>query len=618
MEEIIKPLRREIKRGNLEDFLLSVLEKNPPANLILEIFSFLQKENQLPLPSSLFSLILDYLKEKKDYPSALTILKMQSQYLPKDFNLRKEAINLLKVAYPIPEIEDYISQSHLDGDEDIKEGIETVENFARFTVGNFIFSNKEGLGRIKGYDFLLEQVLVKFAQEEKKIPIAYLFKNFTPLPFEHYLVQKETNPEELKRLSETDPGALFLLLLKSFKKLRLSEIKSHLSGIVTDWENFWKKVKTEINAHPQIQSKQEKERVYEWTDQLQAKEEKKEEKVIFSLGEIPEREEEMIKMIENLTHPLRKEFLQKIKEERENWSEIFFKIFFATREEKLFNLLAQNMEESDLETILYEVFTSYHFYPFHFYWLVKNYKGRFITKALFLRLYELLGNKKYKEFWRYHKRLLKDKEFVKEAIREMNEEERRRILSSLPFLPSLLDYEKGEMERTIKELSGLKEEKDVIYNTEEGIKRMEEELKRLLQVELKKNAEALARARSYGDLSENYEYKIAKEERNRLMNRIKKLEEDLAKAVPITFPKGDLTEVEIGSRVRIRNLLTNEIKEWTILGPWDIDLEKNIISYQSPFGRSLLGKRTGERINWEGEDYEIIAVEGLKTDGENN
>jgi len=605
MEEIKKRLKREIKEGRLEEFFLSVLEENPSPELLRKIFSLLAEEGKLPLSPSLFFLVIDYLKERGDYISALEILKMQAEFSPQDFKLRKEAIELLKLAYPEKEIGTYISRSHLDLDRNIKEGIETVEKFLKFPVEGFIFSHRFGLGRIKGYDFLLEKAIVEFAGKEEKIPISLLFQDFLPLSPDHFLVQKAKNPEVLRKMALEDPFSLFLHLLKSFGRLKISEVKSYLSGIISDWEDYWHRVRAKVSSSPQIRVKQGKERIYEWGMEEGRRMGNKECEI--QIDSLPLEKSAIMEIFPQLPYQKKKDLLVRVKRERADWIEILREVFFQTRDERIAHFILQNLERETEEAFFSEVFTNYRSYPFLLYFLAKQGKGNFSPKAIFFRVYELLGNNQYKDFWRYFKILLRRKEFFTEAVKEMNEEERERLLSSLSNIPSLLPYEKKEIEKLLKGESR-EEGKEVIYNTEKGIKMMEERLNNLIRVELKRNAEALARARSFGDLKENYEYKIAKEERVRLLNQIKKLKGDLEKARPILFPKGKLERVSIGTKVKMKNK-EGEIKEWTILGPWDIDLEKGIISYLSPFGRSLLGKRIGEKAIWGEEEYEIIGIE---------
>ncbi len=614
MDEIERRLKRQILEKDLEDFLLNLLLEKPTPEIIIKVFSILEREGKLPLPDHLFFLIYDYLVETGLTPNlraAIEILKRQSKYQPQAVGLRKLAIEILKTTYPVKNILLYIAQSHLDGDRDINEGIEEVENFIRFDVGKYILGEGiPGLGRIIEYQFLLEKVVIDSQGVRVSFPIPYLFKNFIPLPPDHFLVLKEEKREELKKMAEENPFQLFLLLLKSFHRIKLSEVKKNLSGIIDHWDYFWERVRKELTLHPQIRVIQEKERVYEWSESEIKKPEgnNKKPRELREITALPP-QNDFIATFSSLDFSSKKELLKRIKEEMVNWREYYREAFLFTTEERLLNLISAALSgEEEYERLLYDIFTGYRFYPFHFYWLIKYEKARFEPKALFFRVLDLLTLPEKKEYFRYFKRLLKNKVFIEEAISEMSPEERSRIRESLQAVPALLDYEKDEIKKILERRIPKEEIENVIYNTEEGIKRVEEELKRLITVELKESSLALARARSFGDLAENYEYKIAKEKHFRLMNKIEKLKEKLKKATPIVLTQKEFDRVEIGTRVKLKKITDGQEKEWTILGPWDIDLEKGVISYLSPLGKSMIGKRVGERITAEEGLWEIIEI----------
>ena len=125
-------------------------------------------------------------------------------------------------------------------------------------------------------------------------------------------------------------------------------------------------------------------------------------------------------------------------------------------------------------------------------------------------------------------------------------------------------------------------------------------------------------ARSYGDLRENFEFKAAKEMQAVLMRRKSELERDLHRARGTTFESPDLSQVSIGTVVTLRDTSTNEEETYTILGAWDGDPDRAIISYQTAIGKSLLGRRLGEVVELNAEDdsgrYAIVAIEPAPLD----
>jgi transcription elongation factor GreA len=154
---------------------------------------------------------------------------------------------------------------------------------------------------------------------------------------------------------------------------------------------------------------------------------------------------------------------------------------------------------------------------------------------------------------------------------------------------------------------------DVIYTTLHGYRLRERELKRIVEVELPKNADDLARAKALGDLSENAEYTAALEEHEQLGRKLKELREDLEKARILDPGQVTTERVVVGTRVKLANLTKGGEESYALLGPWDTDLERGVISYLSPVGRGLLGKPRGTKADIvlpEGAvSYEILDIE---------
>jgi transcription elongation factor GreA len=154
---------------------------------------------------------------------------------------------------------------------------------------------------------------------------------------------------------------------------------------------------------------------------------------------------------------------------------------------------------------------------------------------------------------------------------------------------------------------------DVIYTTLRGYLRRERELKHIIEVEVPKNAEDLGRAAAFGDISENAEYNAALEAQDHLMRRVRQLRDDLDRA-RILDPDLVTTErVVVGTRVRLNNLTRGGEEIYSLLGPWDADVAKGVISYLSPVGSGLLGKATGAQADIqlpEGSvSYTVVAID---------
>lgn len=135
---------------------------------------------------------------------------------------------------------------------------------------------------------------------------------------------------------------------------------------------------------------------------------------------------------------------------------------------------------------------------------------------------------------------------------------------------------------------------NISYYTEEGLKKLKEELNHLKDVERPKASNAIAEARDKGDLSENAEYDAAKEAQGMLEMRISKLEERLANARVIDESQLDNSKVLVLSKVKIRNKSNGMTMDYMIVADGEADLSKGKISVNSPIGKGLLGKSVGE------------------------
>lgn len=153
---------------------------------------------------------------------------------------------------------------------------------------------------------------------------------------------------------------------------------------------------------------------------------------------------------------------------------------------------------------------------------------------------------------------------------------------------------------------------EIIYLTRSRLVELENELKELKTNERKRMAEKIAEARSHGDLSENAEYDAAKEEQGHLEMKIAKLEEMLSRAkivVPEELADGEVT---ILSTVKVKDKSINEEITYVLVSPEEADFELDKISVTSPVGRSLMGKKVGDKFEIEvpvGKvKYEILEI----------
>ncbi len=156
------------------------------------------------------------------------------------------------------------------------------------------------------------------------------------------------------------------------------------------------------------------------------------------------------------------------------------------------------------------------------------------------------------------------------------------------------------------------ENKKEILLTQEGYKKLEDELEMLKTVRRREVADRIKVAISFGDISENAEYDEAKNEQAQVEERILKLESMVRRAVIIDESKIDVNIVTIGSIVKVNDVEFDEEVEYTIVGSAEADPYEGKISNESPVGRALLGRTIGDVIDVQVPDgvakFEILEI----------
>ena len=147
-----------------------------------------------------------------------------------------------------------------------------------------------------------------------------------------------------------------------------------------------------------------------------------------------------------------------------------------------------------------------------------------------------------------------------------------------------------------------------------GAERLKAELQRLKSVERPAIIQAIAEARSHGDLSENADYDAAKERQGFVEGRIAEIEHKLAGAQVIDPAEVDGDgRVVFGATVEIEDLDSGDVRRWQIVGEDEADIRHGKISVTSPIARALIGKNEGDTVEVQApggvRGYEILAVE---------
>lgn len=135
-----------------------------------------------------------------------------------------------------------------------------------------------------------------------------------------------------------------------------------------------------------------------------------------------------------------------------------------------------------------------------------------------------------------------------------------------------------------------------ILMTAEGLKKLEDELEELKVVRRKEVAEKIKQALAFGDLSENSEYDEAKNEQAQVEARIVQIEGTLKIARVVDDSEISTDTVGIGTRVKLLDVEFEDEEEYSIVGSSEADPSQNRLSYESPVGKALMGKKAGDIV----------------------
>ena len=226
---------------------------------------------------------------------------------------------------------------------------------------------------------------------------------------------------------------------------------------------------------------------------------------------------------------------------------------------------------------------------------------------------------------RLHDLLLNDKELLTDLLTTAAHEDLRDIMQKLMRTPVFEELNKrsllGRIIRVYPEMqalvSGDSDAKPItLIVSWESLEKKKAELDELETKKIPENSKEINVAASYGDLRENFEFKAAKEMQRVLGRRRAETMRDLSLARGTDFSNPDTAQVSIGTVVTIKETADGRVNVYTILGAWDGDADKGILSYQSALAQALIGHKVGEQVTVPTEHgertVEIVSIEAYK------
>ncbi len=634
--ELIKKFRTQLGTktyDELETTWLELLEANLPLDDLINLINLARRWAPLQLVTTLLWVLTTHLSQQKAYPQQLRVLRLLAEITPDDDNIPRQITTCLRNIYPDePLLEKIIQKSGLGFGEKLPVALTKLDTYLNLLPDKIVYDSCLGVGRIKELDLLFDRVTIVFnAGTETTLDVLTANRQLTFPPPDGFFYQLANNPEQLRNLAQQNPAQLVLLLLRDLKTAAppstIQKFIQPLTG-AENYPDFWEKARKQLTHHPHIEIQTRPQRTYRWLPQPVKKipdtarttepDTTAPTPPIYSAEEISRITPAQLPAVWQALNSLaeKRKFLEALMQNRsEDWDELYSRLFLITDDRRIKNIIAQKLQKDKSavwQKLVETVLTDYRSQPHNFLFLIENYPP---ASALF-RLLDLMehaaAGSDRSLVNKIKKLLIKDNyRIIQQSLKEIDNPTALKLLDRIRRSRALEPFQQDEITSlfltAFPSLKERQEGKDVIWSSAAGIQKAKAELKRLTEEELPRVTEEIARARAFGDLSENYEYKAAKEKQARLMAKINRLSADISRAKPLQPEKIDTSRVNIGCRVKLKDD-SGTISEWTILGPWDADLEKNIISYQSPFARQLLGRTCGERVVITDKNYEITEI----------
>ncbi len=293
-------------------------------------------------------------------------------------------------------------------------------------------------------------------------------------------------------------------------------------------------------------------------------------------------------------------------------------------------IIVEKGNSAELRTALQRSISEFSISTESLYWLCKERTGPFaelIDATLFNAILSSLERDQFSEKRdrKLHDLLLGDQDLLNDLIDDASLEALRDTIRKLLLTPVFEELNKrsllGRIIRVYPELGALiaadtGEKQESLIVSWASLDRRKAEFDEIVIKKIPENTKEIAVARSYGDLRENFEFKAAKEMQRVLMRRKSDMERDLSIARGTDFANADTTAVSLGTIVQLKETADGRIDTYTILGAWDGEPEKNIISYQSALAQAIIGRKVGEQVNLPTETgvrlAEIMSIEAWK------
>ena len=339
---------------------------------------------------------------------------------------------------------------------------------------------------------------------------------------------------------------------------------------------------------------------------------------------------------------LKKSFLLEIKRNADNWPDLFVKSFYSYPMKFIVDELINTGNTALVNELIANVTSHYREYCDLFIWISKNLVIRGAESGLKVDLDQtIMGLSHLLEI--ANRELINERNVVQNRklfntivdllfrdnllinyIKKSDKKKIRRLMPTILNINELKDENIIKMRFAIKsafpdivfedEIESIDNSQQFLV-TQRSYEMKQNELKYLLEVEIPNNSKEIGIAMDKGDLRENAEYKYALEKQEFLKQQVKNLTETLNKAQILKNEDIKSNVVSVGTTITLNSLSEDKTEKFTILGPWESEPSKNVISYTSPMGEHLLTKSVGDVVELGAKgnkkQYKVLKIEKM-------
>jgi len=343
------------------------------------------------------------------------------------------------------------------------------------------------------------------------------------------------------------------------------------------------------------------------------------------------------------SYDYKKDFVNLIEESREDWPQVVAEMLFETPvriHKYIINNLIRAHAYNIINNFIDRVMTGVKQSPEIFIWVARNLFNRiwdyqwldYSRKSFAITFFRLMNElKKIETEGNRLKNIAMDILFDNDAVvlRDIIKENDKAfagrifdVFSDLPYVEEaqrekVLSHIKQKFPEFTREQASAGEVLDLdverLIVTQDGYEKKKSELDHMVNVEMVQLSRELSKvAEATGDMRENVEYNALMEKQSILEMAISKLDNEMKQAGILDFSKVSTEIVSVGTIVSFEDVEQGEKRIYTILGPWDADFERDILSYRSPIAQAILGKKMGEEFTLKIDDgnkkFRITAI----------